>query len=130
MMMKYSRATSQTGQLQEKLLYFLIRILKDTISCAMVICLNFLFIIFAMTSYLKFVASEFILCYYHHFIFIGDPITIKHVPPLILDFSLPSNYPSESPPDVTLSCSWLTSEQVYTISYSTLLKMFRIASSS
>ena len=50
-----SRATYQTGQLQEKWPCFLIQILKNTISCAMVIYFNVLVIAWATTSYLKYV---------------------------------------------------------------------------
>nr|CAD7447067.1 unnamed protein product [Timema bartmani] len=34
-------------------------------------------------------------------------ITLNHLPPLVLHFSLPEDYPSQSPPNYTLSCQWL-----------------------
>nr|CAD7429366.1 unnamed protein product [Timema monikensis] len=34
-------------------------------------------------------------------------ITLNHLPPLVLHFSLPEDYPSQSPPNFTLSCQWL-----------------------
>nr|CAD7200956.1 unnamed protein product [Timema douglasi] len=34
-------------------------------------------------------------------------ITLNHLPPLVLHFSLPEDYPSHSPPNFTLSCQWL-----------------------
>lgn len=37
---------------------------------------------------------------------------ISHLPPLVLTFELPQNYPSSSPPSFTLTCSWLTHTQV------------------
>lgn len=38
--------------------------------------------------------------------------TLKHLPPLILDFQLPPDYPSDNPPQFTLSCKWLNRKQV------------------
>ncbi|XP_046388895.1 E3 ubiquitin-protein ligase RNF14-like [Ischnura elegans] len=32
---------------------------------------------------------------------------VRFLPPVVLQFSLPTNYPSVSPPSFTLSCSWL-----------------------
>ncbi|KAK2835177.1 hypothetical protein Q5P01_015661 [Channa striata] len=37
---------------------------------------------------------------------------ISFLPPLVLTFELPENYPSSSPPSFTLTCSWLTHTQV------------------
>ena len=37
---------------------------------------------------------------------------IKHLPPITLKFSLPEDYPLSSPPDLSLSCSWLGEEQL------------------
>lgn len=41
---------------------------------------------------------------------------ISHLPPLVLTFELPQNYPSSSPPSFTLTCSWLTHTQLSTLS--------------
>ena len=38
--------------------------------------------------------------------------SVQFLPPITLNFSYPSSYPSESPPDYTLSCSWLSRHQV------------------
>lgn len=38
--------------------------------------------------------------------------TLKHLPPLILDFQLPPDYPSDNPPQFTLSCKWLNRKQL------------------
>nr|XP_018904544.1 PREDICTED: E3 ubiquitin-protein ligase RNF14-like [Bemisia tabaci]XP_018904545.1 PREDICTED: E3 ubiquitin-protein ligase RNF14-like [Bemisia tabaci]XP_018904546.1 PREDICTED: E3 ubiquitin-protein ligase RNF14-like [Bemisia tabaci] len=35
-------------------------------------------------------------------------LIVSKVPPLEVDFTLPLRYPSESPPDYTISCLWLT----------------------
>ncbi|RXG68388.1 hypothetical protein Avbf_03036 [Armadillidium vulgare] len=32
---------------------------------------------------------------------------IRHLPPLHLYFTFPHNYPSEDPPEYTLSCKWI-----------------------
>uniref|UniRef100_A0AAQ5YH00 RBR-type E3 ubiquitin transferase n=1 Tax=Amphiprion ocellaris TaxID=80972 RepID=A0AAQ5YH00_AMPOC len=37
---------------------------------------------------------------------------ISFLPPLLLTFDLPQDYPSSSPPSFTLTCSWLTHPQV------------------
>lgn len=37
---------------------------------------------------------------------------ISFLPPLLLTFELPEDYPSCSPPSFTLTCSWLTHTQV------------------
>ncbi|XP_071342601.1 E3 ubiquitin-protein ligase RNF14-like [Trachinotus anak] len=37
---------------------------------------------------------------------------ISFLPPLLLTFELPENYPSSSPPSFTLACSWLTDTQL------------------
>ncbi len=37
---------------------------------------------------------------------------MSFLPPLLLTFELPEDYPSSSPPSFTLSCSWLTLTQV------------------
>ncbi|XP_047119950.1 E3 ubiquitin-protein ligase RNF14-like isoform X1 [Schistocerca piceifrons] len=34
-------------------------------------------------------------------------VSIRYLPPLVLYFSLPPDYPSTNPPDFTLSCKWL-----------------------
>ncbi|XP_059197337.1 E3 ubiquitin-protein ligase RNF14-like isoform X2 [Centropristis striata] len=37
---------------------------------------------------------------------------ISFLPPLLLNFELPEDYPSSSPPSFTLTCSWLTHTQL------------------
>lgn len=37
---------------------------------------------------------------------------ISFLPPLLLNFDLPEDYPSSSPPSFTLTCSWLSHTQV------------------
>lgn len=37
-----------------------------------------------------------------------EEISLEHMPPLLLDFQLPPNYPSSSAPRFCLSCPWLT----------------------
>ncbi|TMS20762.1 E3 ubiquitin-protein ligase RNF14 [Larimichthys crocea] len=37
---------------------------------------------------------------------------ISFLPPLLLTFELPADYPSSSPPSFTLTCSWLTDTQL------------------
>ncbi|XP_076045038.1 E3 ubiquitin-protein ligase RNF14-like [Oratosquilla oratoria] len=37
---------------------------------------------------------------------------VEHLPPLYLHFSLPSDYPSHSSPEFTLSCKWLSRTQL------------------
>uniref|UniRef100_A0A667XHA5 RBR-type E3 ubiquitin transferase n=1 Tax=Myripristis murdjan TaxID=586833 RepID=A0A667XHA5_9TELE len=41
---------------------------------------------------------------------------ISFLPPLLLTFELPEDYPSSSPPSFTLTCSWLTHTQLSTLS--------------
>jgi len=36
-----------------------------------------------------------------------EEINIEFLPPIILDFEMPLNYPSDVPPSFTLSCKWL-----------------------
>ena len=55
----------------------------------------------------------------HHTIFIsvihsiegGTEHELKHLPPVLLGFQLPDDYPSKSPPIFTLSCKWLNRKQ-------------------
>ncbi|XP_026179386.1 E3 ubiquitin-protein ligase RNF14-like [Mastacembelus armatus] len=45
----------------------------------------------------------------------GEMLTqygLSFLPPLLLTFELPENYPSSSPPSFTLTCSWLTLAQL------------------
>lgn len=39
-------------------------------------------------------------------------IKVDYLPPIVLNFELPTDYPSTSPPQYTLSCKWLTNFQV------------------
>ncbi|XP_024135234.1 E3 ubiquitin-protein ligase RNF14 [Oryzias melastigma] len=41
---------------------------------------------------------------------------ISFLPPLLLTFELPEDYPSSSPPSFTLTCSWLTRTQLDSLS--------------
>uniref|UniRef100_A0A3Q3A6Q7 E3 ubiquitin-protein ligase RNF14-like n=1 Tax=Kryptolebias marmoratus TaxID=37003 RepID=A0A3Q3A6Q7_KRYMA len=41
---------------------------------------------------------------------------ISFLPPLLLTFELPADYPSSSPPSFTLTCSWLTHTQLGSLS--------------
>ncbi|XP_036972008.1 E3 ubiquitin-protein ligase RNF14-like isoform X2 [Acanthopagrus latus] len=41
---------------------------------------------------------------------------ISFLPPLLLTFGLPEDYPSSSPPSFTLTCSWLTHSQLSALS--------------
>ncbi|XP_063303473.1 E3 ubiquitin-protein ligase RNF14-like isoform X2 [Pelobates fuscus] len=38
--------------------------------------------------------------------------TLSYLPPVVLNFEFPSDYPSTSPPNFTLSCKWLTPKQL------------------
>ncbi|EDO47022.1 predicted protein [Nematostella vectensis] len=39
-------------------------------------------------------------------------IDLKYLPPIVLNFVMPENYPSIQPPEYTLSCKWLTRQQL------------------
>jgi len=39
-------------------------------------------------------------------------LEVLYLPPIVLNFRFPENYPSKSPPLFTLSCKWLTVFQV------------------
>ena len=39
-------------------------------------------------------------------------VTVEHLPPLLLECTLPMTYPASSPPIFTLSCSWLDASQL------------------
>ncbi|KAJ8297615.1 hypothetical protein KUTeg_024146 [Tegillarca granosa] len=47
----------------------------------------------------------------------GEPHlhSIKFLPPIALNFQFPSNYPSQIPPNFTLSCKWLNRKQLTTL---------------
>ncbi|KAM9848851.1 LOW QUALITY PROTEIN: E3 ubiquitin-protein ligase RNF14-like [Aulostomus maculatus] len=47
---------------------------------------------------------------------------ITFLPPLLLTFVLPEDYPSSSPPSFTLTCIWLTHKQVMSTSHLTALQ--------
>uniref|UniRef100_A0A3Q3A6G8 RBR-type E3 ubiquitin transferase n=1 Tax=Kryptolebias marmoratus TaxID=37003 RepID=A0A3Q3A6G8_KRYMA len=46
----------------------------------------------------------------------GKYDAISFLPPLLLTFELPADYPSSSPPSFTLTCSWLTHTQLGSLS--------------
>uniref|UniRef100_A0A3B4UWD0 RBR-type E3 ubiquitin transferase n=1 Tax=Seriola dumerili TaxID=41447 RepID=A0A3B4UWD0_SERDU len=51
----------------------------------------------------------------HNIAGIGETVRqyeISFLPPLLLTFELPEDYPSSSPPSFTLTCSWLTHTQL------------------
>ena len=37
---------------------------------------------------------------------------VEYLPPITLNFVLPSSYPSKSPPEYVLSCAWLSRKEV------------------
>ena len=39
-------------------------------------------------------------------------IKIRYLSPIVLSFALPCSYPSNSPPDISLYCSWLNADQL------------------
>lgn len=39
---------------------------------------------------------------------------VSFLPPLVVNFEIPADYPSTSPPLFTLSCKWMTRAQVRT----------------
>ena len=41
-----------------------------------------------------------------------DVFSVKYLPPLVLNFCFPPDYPSTQPPQYTLSCKWLNVLQV------------------
>lgn len=41
-----------------------------------------------------------------------DFLEVQYLPPIVLNFRFPEDYPSTSPPMFTLSCKWLTVFQV------------------
>lgn len=41
-----------------------------------------------------------------------EVLTVEYLPPIVLNFRFPEDYPSKSPPLFTLSCKWLTVFQV------------------
>lgn len=54
-------------------------------------------------------------CLFIYFFFSGQTSTeydISFLPPLVLSFELPADYPSVSSPIFTISCKWLTRVQV------------------
>ncbi|RZF36039.1 hypothetical protein LSTR_LSTR005855 [Laodelphax striatellus] len=45
----------------------------------------------------------------------GSSLSVSYLPPIELDVELPKNYPSESPPSYSISCMWLSSEDLQSI---------------
>ena len=41
----------------------------------------------------------------------AESFSVSHLPPVALTFSLPPDYPSETPPEYKLECRWMTEEQ-------------------
>lgn len=41
-----------------------------------------------------------------------NALTVRHLPPVMLSFQFPDDYPSKSPPVYSLSCKWLSRSQV------------------
>ena len=41
-----------------------------------------------------------------------EVLTVEYLPPIVLNFRFPEDYPSKNPPLFTLSCKWLTVFQV------------------
>lgn len=52
---------------------------------------------------------------------------VQHLPPILLQLSLPSTYPSEQPPNARISATWLTSHQIQQLQQH-LLDMWNAAS--
>ena len=46
-----------------------------------------------------------------------ESIPIQYLPPIILSFKLPSNYPSKEMPEYQISCPWLTYAKVSIFNY-------------
>lgn len=42
-----------------------------------------------------------------------DLLEVEYLPPIVLNFRFPEDYPSRNPPLFTLSCKWLTVFQVF-----------------
>ena len=56
------------------------------------------------------------IMFYFVYVFTGanQQYNVDHLPPLVLHFDFPTNYPSASAPNFTLSAKWLTLAQVIT----------------
>jgi E3 ubiquitin-protein ligase RNF14 len=50
-------------------------------------------------------------------------IKVKNLTPIILEFKFPVDYPSKNPPEFTISCRWLSIEQVMNILKINLINM-------
>ena len=46
-----------------------------------------------------------------------EQLDVEYLPPLVLNFSFPVDYPSRSPPNYSLSCKWLNEVQVGIIDF-------------
>ena len=60
-------------------------------------------------------SKEVLFLYASHFFTVSGDSTkheIKYLPTINLHFELPENYPACKPPSFTLSCQWLTLNQV------------------
>lgn len=42
----------------------------------------------------------------------GKLVQIKHLPPIALNFVLPADYPTAQAPQFTLTCEWMSKQQV------------------
>lgn len=60
--------------------------------------------------------SDIIVYYYLNICFSGTVLeqrtAVEHLPPIYLHFTYPPTYPSEQPPNFTISCKWLNRSQV------------------
>ena len=52
---------------------------------------------------------------------IFNEIKLNHLPPIVINFNLPTGYPSSCIPDYTISCKWLTVKKVF---YPTLIHKY------
>ena len=48
---------------------------------------------------------------------------VQHLPPIVIRFTLPDDYPSVSPPSYQLECIWMSQEQVKVATIDTLQRI-------
>ena len=56
---------------------------------------------------------DLLQCHIHFVGTLPQVLPIEYLSPIVLDYQLPKTYPSQSPPNFTLSCKWLRLDQVY-----------------